>query len=231
MGLGWPRSSVAIFLLIVPFLLYAKEEMTYEEAEAQFNTDFEVDYSEVNRGSLNFFSSAPEGEHLRIINHLRIEETSLKDGWVTMNQCHENLEAFPRAEVVYAYEEMRSLRVVETTKIANAKVDGNSVQLSEVRQGAKLCVQADVRIMRKQKGGSYQLINGPFYRRFLDGFYPLYVELVINFPENSLQFKSVKPDRQPGLSVSKQPGKLTLQAWFEGELAFEVYWVPINIHE
>lgn len=220
-------------LLVLSFhihVIHAEETMSYEEAEALFNADFEEDLPKVNRGELTILETPPGGDHLRISNIITIRDTSLDDGWVDLQQCHDNIEAFPRAEIVYAYEGMKDLQVVSSQGIKVAKAKKKSVDLTEVEKGARLCVSAQVRILRKQQDGRYQLKNGPFYRRFLDGYYPLFVELQILYPDKHLRFNTSRPEKKRGIEVAEEKGSLILRAWFEGELTFEVYWHKKIIH-
>jgi hypothetical protein len=65
--------------------------------------------------------------------------------------------------------------------------------------------------------GVYELQNGPFMRRFLDGYYPMRVSLEIEYPSR-LTLADYTPATQPGFSVSTTPGQVVAEAVFEGQL-------------
>jgi hypothetical protein len=211
----------ALLLLCAPFL--AAQELTPEELERWFEDDSRTqpyDF-DVNSGELEFLAAMPDKRVPHSRNGLRITVSSLADGWVEQAQCHENLDPVPLAEVVYRYREMRDLRVVSTTGIERAWVEGQSVQMENISHGAVLCVAAAARLLRRE-GEEYVLRNGPFQRRFLDGYFPLRVSLTLEYPAERLRVASIDPPPQPGFSVQQASGRITLEALFEGRLYTEV---------
>ena len=113
---------------------------------------------------------------------------------------------------------MRDLRVVSFTHIKDAWIEGASVQLRHVEPGARLCLSAQTRALRNTGNGYFNLINGPYMRKFLDGYYPMRVTLDVDYPAQTLSLIDISPSAQPGLGVVKQPGSIRLEAVFEGEL-------------
>ena len=191
-----------------------------EEALSPEERWLETDLEAINEGELEFLDPPPDKPVHHLTNHLTIDSASLKDGWVGLRQCHENLDAVPDAEIVYRYRAIRDLRVTSSTGIGKAGIEGQSVQLKDVDRGAGLCVAAEVRILERE-GEGYVLRNGPFHRRFLDGYYPMHVTVTIDHP-TGLQNTSVSPSAQPGLAVERSDGELTLDAWFAGRLEIEM---------
>jgi hypothetical protein len=215
--------SLALLLCVADSGL--SEELTKEELEAWFEDDSRVlpfDTSDVNEGELEFLATPPEKPTLHSANRLTINASSLQDGWVDMHQCYEHLDAVKDAQVVYQYKQLRNLKVEKFEHIEKAWTEGQSVQLLNTQKGATLCVSAQVRIFYKNDDDTYSLKNGPFQRRFLDGFYPMHVTLSIAYPEEQLEFVISKPERQPGFDVSSKPGALKIDAWFEGMLFTEM---------
>jgi hypothetical protein len=213
----WP-----VLLLPLALPLHAAEP-TAEELERWFEDDSRAqpyDF-DVNSGALVFLAVAPDKRIPHSRNSLRINAGSLDDGWVEQAQCHENLDPVPLAEVVYSYREMRDLRVVSAEGIGRAWVEGQSVQMENIERGAVLCVAAAARLLRRE-GGEYVLRNGPFQRRFLDGYFPLRVTLTLDYPAQRLRVASIDPPQQPGFSVRQSPGRIVLEALFEGKLYTEV---------
>ncbi|GAB4295623.1 MAG: hypothetical protein Kow0096_12620 [Thiohalomonadaceae bacterium] len=211
----------ALLLLCAPFL--AAQEPTPEELERWFEDDTRAqpyDF-EVNSGELEFLAVMPDKRVPHSRNRLRILPSSLDDGWLEQSQCHENLDPVPLAEVVYKYREMRDLRVVSASGIERAWVEGQSVQMENISHRAVLCVAAAARLLRRE-GDEYVMRNGPFQRRFLDGYFPLRVSLTLEYPAERLRVVSVAPPGQPGFAVRHEPGRVILEALFEGRLYTEV---------
>lgn len=174
--------------------------------------------SAVNEGSLHFLTAPTARPPHHHQNHIRIEADSLASGWVRLKQCHDQLDAVPRAQVTFREGHVRDLRVDEVRGIDSAWVEGASVQLAGVQRGARLCLSADTRALRDRGNGFFVLQNGPYLRRFLDGYYPLLVNLQVVYPPALLDVVDVSPAPQPGLTVNDQAGSLQLEALFEGSL-------------
>ncbi|HDP90031.1 MAG TPA: alpha/beta hydrolase [Thioalkalivibrio sp.] len=190
------------------------------------NDDSEFRALAVNDGELKFIDE-PKGKPVHH-HHNRIElfDTSLDDGWVGLVQCHENLDAVRRAQVVYNEHRSRGLEVTSFENIGRAWVEGATVQLEDVGQRARLCVRAETLALEANEDGSYSLRNGPFMRRFLDGYYPMRVSMDIRVPEQYLRFAGTQPPRQDGFDVWSTPEGVQINAWFEGRLHTEVRFQP-----
>lgn len=172
---------------------------------------------DVNEGVLHFLERKPERAVHHHQNRIRIDADSLDSGWVELAQCHDNLDAVPRAEITFRAGYVRNLQVVSVTRIERAWAEDASVQLVNVAPGARLCLSAQTRALRPAGNGYYNLSNGPYMRRFLDGYYPMQVTLDIRYPA-SLRLLDIDPPAQPGLQVDTQAGAIRIDALFEGEL-------------
>ena len=150
------------------------------------------------------------------VNRLSITAASLASGWVDMDQCHYHIDPVPRAEIVYTAGRIRHLAVTRATGIGEARVEAHSVQLADVGRDAELCVRAQTRGLEIADGG-YVLRNGPFMRRFLDGFYPIRVSLDVSYPQG-LELVGQFPSARPGVETRQQGNRVTVDAWFEGIL-------------
>ncbi len=95
-----------------------------------------------------------------------------------------------------------------------------------VGKGARLCLEAESRALMREADGYYYLRNGPFMRRFLDGYYPMHVTAEIVYPIRHLRITDVQPTVQPGMSVKHAPGIVHIDAWFEGQLNTRVVFKP-----
>jgi hypothetical protein len=101
-------------------------------------------------------------------------------------------------------------------------VEESSVQLEQVRPGARLCLDAESLVLRVNEDGSVSVRNGPFMRRFLDGYYPMQVSMDVSYPCDDLALEAVSPTAQEGFEVTREGCQVALDAWFEGELYTEI---------
>jgi hypothetical protein len=124
----------------------------------------------------------------------------------------------PRAQITFRDGFVRDLRIDLARGIAAAWTEGASVQLEQVAPGARLCLSAQVRALRSAGRGVFNLVNGPYKRKFLDGYYPMRVTLEVDYPQQTLGLTRINPPPQPGLTVRERPGNIRLDALFEGEL-------------
>jgi hypothetical protein len=216
-----PGLFVLLFALGSP--LSADEVMTPEQLDKWFNSDDEASAAQVSEGALQFISP-PEKPVLHSINTLTIDENSIDNGWVGLAQCYRHLDAVPVAEVVYRYKQMRGLQITATHNIGSAQVKGQSVQLRDVLRDAELCIRAEVRIFYQNPDQTYSLVNGPFHRRFLDGYYPYHVTLNIHYPGQRLQLEKTRPAAQSGFEVKQAANSLVIDSHFEGALNTEIFF-------
>ncbi len=184
---------LALALTFSPFHLGADTAMTPEELEEWFLEDEPSSADRVNEGKLEFLPEPPPTPVLHLQNTLTVDHESMENGWVALEQCYSHLDPVPNTEVVYRYNSIRDLRVTSSRNIGNLRVKGQSVELDDVGRDARLCVQADVRIFYSNPDATFSLRNGPFHRRFLDGYFPYHVTLKIDYPPDLLT--PVKPNR------------------------------------
>jgi hypothetical protein len=200
-------------------------EPSLEELERWLESDDmmppSVSTADVNEGELVFLAQHPAKQVHHHQNYLIINADSLRDGWVRLNQCHDHLDRVPRAQIMYNKDRIRDLQIVTSDNIEQSWVEGNSVQLTNIHENARLCVRAWTRALRANGDGSYSLRNGPFMRRFLDGYYPMRVSMQIDYANSGLHLVSMTPQRQQGFEVKDKEGHLAFDAWFEGRLKTE----------
>ncbi|HWR76915.1 MAG TPA: hypothetical protein VN283_06875 [Thiobacillus sp.] len=187
-------------------LTHAAADLSFESASA------------VNEGPLHFLETPPAKPVHHHQNRIRIETDSLASGWVGLSQCHDHLDAVPRAQITFREGFVRDLKIDIARGIEQAWIEGASVQLRNVKPGARLCLSAQTRALRNTGNGYFNLTNGPYMRKFLDGYYPMRVTLEIDYPVQVLRLIDVSPQPQPGLTLVEQPGRIQLDAVFEGEL-------------
>ncbi len=181
---------------------------------------------EVSEGELRFITQQPDKPVLHSLNKLVISAASLDDGWVSLEQCYQHLDPVAASEVVYQYKEMLDLKITKTVNIIKAEIKGQSIELTQVLKDAELCISASVRIFYQNADGSYSLVNGPFLRKFLDGYFPYHVTLEVHYPESRIQLIRTKPTAQAGVLVRQQRGTILLNCLFEGILNVELVFQP-----
>jgi hypothetical protein len=217
-----------IFLLaiclafIVP--VWAEAELSPEALENWFESDNQAHpyIDHISEGELHFLPEPPDKRVPAMVNEITILVTSVETGWVDIHQCHEDIDPVTAVEVVYRYRKMRNLKINSTENIKKARVEGLSVQLEEVGHEASLCVSLQARILYKDGERRFALRNGPFERRFLDGYYPLHVQLNVHYPIDKLHFTGSKPVAAPGFTVRQTDASVFVDAWFEGKLMTEL---------
>jgi hypothetical protein len=180
--------------------------------------DLESRIAAVNDGELELIPAADaDGAHAHL-NRISITADSLEQGWVRLVQCHENLDAVPAAQILFRNGGIRNLAIDSSRNIGRAWVDGHSVQLTDVGSDARLCLQAESRALTSLGDGLYRLRNGPYMRRFLDGYYPMRVALSIDYPDELIRLVDQSPRSQTGFDVRETEDGVAVDATFEGRL-------------
>ncbi len=180
--------------------------------------DLEARISAVGDSELRLLpEGVPTGVHVHE-NHISIEAQSLADGWVALSQCHEHMDAVPAAEVTFNPKRIRNLRITNAVHIGRAWVEAHTVQLEDIETGARLCVSAESRALSDLGQGYYRLRNGPYMRRFLDGYFPMRVLIDVQYSAETLDLVRSQPADQPGFAVRSEPGRVRVDVSFEGRL-------------
>ena len=196
-----------------------------DPADDWFEDDLEERIDRVNDGELQFLPVPPAEPVHHHRNVLILNETSLKDGWARLQQCHQHLDAVPRAQIVFREARVRDLNITLRSNVARAWVKGASVQLEGVQPRAKLCLEAQSRVLRRNEDGSFSVRNGPYMRRFLDGYYPMRVSVELRYPCGRLQLVGSSPRRQQGFTVTETACGVSVDAWFQGQLVTDLRFV------
>lgn len=214
----YKRLVFTLLILLIPAIAAAIDDLD----DSWFEDDVQARIAAVNGGDLVFLVDAPSApvhhHHSRII----LDPESLDNGWVTMIQCHSHLDAVPRTQVLYHHTRVQELTILSSKNIGKAWVEGHSVQLTDVEQGASICIQARSRTLEFNEDGSFSLRGGPFMRSFLDGYYPMRVSMNIEVPRDYLRFVGTRPQVQDGFDVHETAAGIHVDARFEGKLYTEV---------
>jgi hypothetical protein len=192
--------------------------MSQVELDTWFNSNGAAG---VNEGELTFLATPPAKPVHHHQNRIRITPDSLISGWTELEQCHEHLDAVPEAQITFREGFVRNLRVLESHGIGKAWVEGSSVQLQGVGPGARLCLAAQTRALTDSGSGYFTLNNGPYMRKFLDGYYPMQVSIQLEYPAQLLQVIDVSPAEQQGFHISQRAGVVNIETLFEGELRIQ----------
>ncbi|MCW8964544.1 MAG: hypothetical protein OQL16_12170 [Gammaproteobacteria bacterium] len=176
----------------------------------------------VNEGELVFIpTKAVKSEHHQSM-HITLTRQSIATGWAEVSQCHENLDRVEKLEIVFHPQRIRKLQVTEFQQIKQAWSEGDRVIVRQVQAGSRICLRAESRVFHplKHQGmqAQFEMVNGPFMRRFLDGYYPLNLSLQVNYPDAYLQLLDVHPSQQPGWQIRYDAGQIFLKGRFEGKL-------------
>jgi len=209
-----------IFSLFFSPLLYAKEFLSPAELEKWFNSDDELPTSKVNDGQLNFIKNTPEKNIFHSEINITIDQVSIDDGWTTLTQCYSNLDPVPRTAVTYRKNLIKNLKVLSSKHIKHTKVSGNKVILKEVAKDASLCIGATARNFYQNEDESFSLVNGPYHRKFLDGYFPYHLNLNIHYSPK-LKFNYSTPKQQSGFKIKQLANSLLVDTLFEGKLKTE----------
>ncbi len=197
--------------------------------EDWFNVDSDLSIEDVNEGELTFITPITDKSILHSESVLSITEKSLETGWVGLEQCYRNLDRVDKVDVVYHYKNIKQLKITSSGNIGVAKVDGQTIQLEDVSSSAHICVQAEVQILEKTSQDTFVLSNGPYYRRFLDGFYPYHVTVSISYPADKLKYTRISPAPHALFDVIQLSGKLLVDTWFEGVLQIDIKFLGADI--
>lgn len=171
----------------------------------------------VNEGELAFLETLPDKPVHQHRNRIVVTDASLEHGWVELEQCHRDLDRVAEAQIVFHPERSRRLQVLGFRNMRSAVTDGNTVQLRGIGDASEVCLRGETRALVEIGEGVYELQNGPYMRRFLDGYYPMRVSLEIEYPR-WLTLADFTPERQPGFEVASAPGRVAAVAQFEGRL-------------
>lgn len=200
----------------------ASEYAEWEKLFYDDNDDAEARALAVNEGDLEFLVSPPDKPPHELHNKFIINSNSLKDGWIDLVQCHTNLDKVGAAQILYHPRRTREIKVISSNNVGKTWVEKNSVQMEDITENARVCVSAKVHSLFSNFDGTYSMHNGPFHRRFLDGYYPMRVTMDVQLPEGELSFGAIHPMEQDGFQVEHDSQSMQVDALFVGELNIEV---------
>jgi hypothetical protein len=217
--MGYSISMLRLILLLC--LWFQIPAVPAEEDWAFPGDDLQARIAEVSEGELTLLDTPPEKPVHHHQNRIHITPDSLQDGWVMLEQCHRNLDPVAESQILYHSERIRNIRVLSTHDIDTARVEGPSVQLGGIGRKAVLCLGAESRALTSLPKHRYRLKNGPYMRRFLDGYYPMRVSLEIHYPAEMLELQAHRPEPGKAGKLEQHPGHIRWDGWFTGRLFTE----------
>lgn len=201
-----PLLALLFIVTVSPAQAASEEEMFFKGAR------------DVNEGDLKFVALPADRAIHHHHNSITIDEASLADGWVRLEQCHEHLDAVPKAQIVYHADRVRNIEVIESRNIGEAHAEASSVQLRDVSSDARLCIRAETRALSRNGEQSWNLSNGPYMRKFLDGYYPMRVSMNVRLLTDRIRYVEITPEAQAGFRVDPRTDGVSYDTVFEGIL-------------
>ena len=153
---------------------------------------------------------------------LTVSKDSLASGWVRNHQCHRHFSVTPSLEIVFPNGKIRNISIIDSSNVGDVEVRGHTIQLNDVNDQSALCFDSEIQILQRESDGSYLMTAGPFYYRFLDGYFPIDVALEVRYPPSLLDVIRVVPGDRHGVEVTLNDGEVRLLSRFEGTL-----WVHV----
>jgi len=209
----------------------SEQEMTPAELEKWFNEDDTPSSSssiQVDKGQLVFLSKLPDKPPLHSVDEITIDSNSIDNGWVKFEQCYRQLDPIGKVDVIYSYRFMRDLQISSVQHIGAAWIRKQRIELEDVKKDAELCVKAEIRVFYQNPDKSFSLVNGPYLRKYLDGYFPYHVTLIVHYPENRLELIGSLPVEQAGFKINKEKNKLLIDTIFSGTLNTEIIFREIK---
>ena len=208
------------------FAEFSKEQLEWLESDAEHPA------FEVNEGDLEFLPRpADRVEHAQTMQ-ITLTGESIESGWAVVDQCHRNLDSVPSLEIVFHRQRVRALQVVSFRNMRHAEAAGHRVLVSDIRPDSEICLSAESKILHPvagQRGQQiFRMVNGPFMRRFLDGYYPISLQLQVSYPQAMLEIRDVQPGSQPGWDIRYDAGRIHMNGRFEGRLKTTLLFARIN---
>lgn len=223
------RKIVPLLLLAAGLLLGGNafpQEVSQQELDDWFNDDSGARIAAVNEGQLVFLPHPPAKPVHHHHNIITVTDATVADGWAELRQCHEHLDKVPATQIVFRPERVRDLEIVSYRGIAKAWVEGASVQLREIGPQARICLKLQSQVMFKNTDGTYHVNNGPFMRRFFDGYYPMHVSMEVRLNTSALRYLDITPTPQEGFKVKATRRQVSFDVWFEGRLQTLIRFTP-----
>lgn len=114
----------------------------------------------------------------------------------------------------------KNIKVLSSKNIRLTRVEKYKVILEDVSANASLCVSLQAQNFYQNEDKSFGLSIGPYHRKFLDGYYPYHLSLIIKY-HPKLEYTGSMPKQQTNFIIVQKANTLNLDAVFEGKLKAE----------
>lgn len=206
---------------------FSREYLSPEDLEKWFNSDDELPTDKINEGTLKFINNSPTKGVFHSTINISIDQNSIEQGWTSLSQCYSNLDPISLTAIVYRKIHIKDIEILSTKNIQKAKISGHKVILNEVSENAEICIKLSSRNFYQNEDKSFSLVNGPYHRRFFDGYFPYHLTLNIQYTPN-LNYHYSIPKKQNGFNVTQNLHALKVNTLFEGKLKTEFRFNLIN---
>ncbi len=207
------------FLLVC--LLLADSAMAAPEQEDEFifpDDDLAERIAAMNEGQLEFLTESNAEKIFHSYNSITIDENSTTTGWVKLKQCYHHLDPVGKIEIVYQYKQHSNLAITSYKNIGKATIKNNNIELEDVLPDASICMSADIQNFYKASENEYVLVNGPYHRKYFDGYFPFHLTLDIHYPKSLISFTGSTPNEQAGFIFQFSDNHIQVDTTFEGIL-------------
>ena len=107
------RLIFSLVVMLIPVCAFTTETLDDE----WFDDDLEARVATVNVGDLVFLSEPPREAVHHHHSRITLDSDSLDNGWVTVIQCHSQLDAVSRSQVLYHETRARELSIISYENI------------------------------------------------------------------------------------------------------------------
>ncbi len=157
----------------------------------------------------------PPFRHQKVLS---VTAASMASGWVPNRQCHRNFPLFPALQISFRPDAVRNMAIVEHGGGAEAWVEEPTIQMKNTRPENTLCFTSENNtLVFDEASGEYLLTVGPYYLKLFDGYFPLDVDLTVDYPDD-LRFTGMEPATVDGADIRFEDGRIRFAALFEGRL-------------
>jgi hypothetical protein len=173
-------------------------------------------------GQLRFLAVHPDPSGYRYESRVRITESSLATGVVSLTTCHYQLDPIRKVVIAFNPKRLQHLEIASANGMATLEVKGHHVEMMGVQRGASICIDLESKALEQIDATTYRLQAGPLMRRYFDGYLPMNAKLTFEWPKDRLVLKLTNPSPQPGVRLVNSDEAAELDITFAGRLSANI---------